>query len=102
MKKVLALIMALVMVLALTACKSKEQKAADNFIKEMDTLVDEAIVAFQDQDLERLQSLQDEIKELRSGYNDILADLRATDEEAAAEFEEEIIKIGEKMVAGMS
>ena len=40
MKKILALLLAVIMLLSLAACKSKEQKAADEFLKDMEKLID--------------------------------------------------------------
>ena len=72
MKKILALLLAVIMLLSLTACKSKEQKAADEFLKDMEKLIDEMIEAIEDED-----------------------------EDAAEEFEEDVEKLGEKMEEAM-
>ena len=64
MKKLIALLLVLVMVLSLTACKSKEQKAADQFLKDMEALLDDVIAAVEDEDVDAMEDLMEELKEV--------------------------------------
>ena len=101
MKKILALLLAVIMLLSLTACKSKEQKAADEFLKDMEKLIDEMIEAIEDEDEDALDELYEDLEKMGEDYEDILEDLEDKDEDAAEEFEEDVEKLGEKMEEAM-
>ena len=101
MKRVLALILVLVTVFTLTACKSKEQRAADKFLKKMETLVDDSIEAFENKDTGRLQELQKEIDDLGDDYKEIFEALKEKDPDEAEAFANSVVELGDKLVKAM-
>ena len=68
MKKILALLLVVIMLLSLTACKSKEQKAADEFLKDMEKLIDEMIEAIEDEDEDALDELYEDLEKMGEDF----------------------------------
>ncbi|MBQ3215466.1 MAG: hypothetical protein IJB11_05035 [Oscillospiraceae bacterium] len=97
MKKILAILLVVVMVFSLTACKSKEQKAADDFLKEFETLVDDFIEAYEDKDFDRVSQISKELESMDEEFNQVLEDLKESDEDAAKKFCDDIEAIADKM-----
>lgn len=97
MKKLFAILLAVTMLFTLTACKSEEQKAADEYLKKVEKLMDRITDATEDQDLEALMSLSEELMELAEEYDEIYEALEEVDEEAAEEFEEALNDLAESM-----
>lgn len=87
MKKTIAIMLIIAMLLSLTACKSKEQKAADEYLEKLEKLVNDFVETFENQELEKHEALMDEIFEIEEDYEDIYEDLEKVDEEAAEAFE---------------
>ena len=102
MKKIIALVLALMMVLCFAGCKSEEQKAADEFIADVEKLLDEAKEAVEDEDVDKLTEIAEEIAEMGEDYEEILEDLEDKDEDAAEEFEEKMEELGEEFEEAMS
>ena len=96
MKKILVMLLALVMVFSLFACKSKEQKAADEFLEKYEQLIDDLIAAKDSGDLSELTSLADELQELSAESADVAKDLKESDPDAAADFLAKIAEINAK------
>ena len=96
MKKILALLLAVMMLLTLTACKSKEQKAADKYLKDLEKLMDEVIEAAEDKDVDKLMELLEEGEEMDAEFQDIYDDLADVDEDAAEDFEKEYKELCDK------
>lgn len=97
MKKIIAMLLAVIMLLSLTACKSEEQKAADQFLKDMEKICNEIIEAVEDEDEDKLMDLMEELEELGEDYEDIYEDLEDVDEDAAKDFEDAIEELGEEL-----
>ena len=97
MKKLFAILLAVTMLFTLTACKSEEQKAADEYLKKVEKLMDRITDATEDQDIEALMSLSEELMELAEEYEEIYEALEEVDEEAAEEFEEALNDLAESM-----
>ena len=93
MKKILALLLAAMMLLTLTACKSKEQKAADKFIKELEDLIDDMERAADRDDDDKLEDLTEDYEKLLEDYEDIYDDLEDADEDAAEDFEKDVMRL---------
>lgn len=97
MKKLFAILLAVTMLFTLTACKSEEQKAADEYLEKVEKLMDRITDATEDQDIEALMSLSEELMELAEEYDEIYEALEEVDEEAAEEFEEALNDLAESM-----
>ena len=90
MKRILAIVMVLVMALSLVACKSKEQKAADKWLKDYEAFLEEAEEIAEDGDLSKLEDLMEEAETLGEEGEEIYEDLKDKDKDAAKEFLEEM------------
>lgn len=99
MKRSLAILLVALMVISLTACKSKEQQAADDFVKEFEEKADAIIAAYEDNDWAEMQELGKEVEEMGTEYEQILEDLEKADEEAAEQFKEDVEEIADKLEA---
>lgn len=97
MKKILALLLAVMMLLTLTACKSEEQKAADKYLKEMKDLVKDLEKANEDEDMEELMKLAGELMEMAEEGQEIYEDLKDVDEDAADKFQEDVEELMESV-----
>lgn len=97
MKKLFAILLAVTMLFTLTACKSEEQKAADEYLEKVEKLMDKITDATEDQDLEALMSLSEELTELIEEYDEIYEALEEVDEEAAEEFEDALDDLAESL-----
>ncbi len=86
MKKLLAVLLAVMMLLTLTACKSEEQKAADKFLKDTEKLCKELIKAIEDEDADAFMDVIEESEELDADYEEIYEDLKDEDKDAAKKF----------------
>lgn len=102
MKKLFAILLVVVMLFSLTACKSKEQKAADQFIKDLEEYLDEVIAAVEDEDEDALIDLDEEIEDLHEDYEDIYDDLKDKDRDAAKEFKNEVEDLIEEIYDEMN
>ena len=102
MKKIIALVLALMMVLCFAGCKSEEQKAADEFLADVEKLLEEAEEAAKDGDVDALMEIAGEIEEMGADYEEILEDLEDKDEDAAEKFEDEMNELGEKFEEAMN
>ena len=91
MKKLLAILLVVVMLFSLTACKSKEQKAADKFVKDLEKLLDEVITAVEDEDEDAVEDLMEELEDMGEDYEDIYDDLKDKDRDAAKEFKNKYV-----------
>ena len=98
MKKLIAILLVVIMMFSLTACKSKEQKAADQFLKDLEELGDEIIAAIEDEDLDKLNELMEEFEEMGEDYEDIYDALEEKDEDAAEQFESDVEDLGNDIV----
>ena len=96
MKRIIAILLVALMVISLTACKSKEQQAADDFLKKFEEKVDAAIAAFEDKDWAEMSKIGAEIEAMDDEFEEILEDLKKVDEDAAKKFKEDAQAIGEK------
>ena len=96
MKKIIAMLLAVIMLLSLTACKSAEQKAADDFLNDMEKLIDEIVEAVEDEDEDKLMDLEEDLAKMGEDFEDILKDLEDVDEDAAKEFEKAVEELGEE------
>ncbi len=96
MKKLLVLALAGVLVFSMTGCKSKQQKAADEFIEKMDKLIDDYEDACKDEDAEKAEKIDEKLEKLAEDYEDIYDDLEDKDEDAADDFEDDYMKLAEK------
>lgn len=97
MKKLFAILLVVIMLFSLTACKSKEQKAADQFVKDLEQLLDDVLVAVEDEDEEALMDLMEELEDMGEDYEDIYDDLKDKDRDAAKEFKNEVEDLAEEI-----
>ena len=89
MKKVLVVLLALVMVFSLVACKSKEQKAADEYLKKLEEF-DER---WDDASGQEKYGMSKEMAELVIEGERVRENLEKVDSDAATEFDKEMVKI---------
>ena len=101
MKKLLAVLLAVMMLLTLTACKSKEQRAADKLLKETEALVEDLTKAIEDEDTEKIEKLMEDSEDLGERYQEVLEDLTEADEEAAEEFTEAYTELATELAKAM-
>ena len=90
MKKILVLLLALVMVFSLVACKSKEQKAADKVLKKLENCLDDQEKAKDDSDIAEMTSVASEMMEIAVEAEEAYQDLLKVDEDAAQKFMEDV------------
>jgi len=91
------IMLVVLMVISLTACKSKEQQAADDFLKEFETLVDDFVEAYHDKDFDKVSQLSKELESMDKEFNQVFEDLKESDEDAAKKFCDDIEAIADKM-----
>ena len=90
MKRIFALLLVIVMVICLSACKSKEQKTADKILEEYQELMEEIDDASTTQEVEEIVGeIYDKLEYVNTAYED----LKEVDEDAAEEFMDEIISL---------
>ena len=90
MKKLIAILLVVVMMFSLTACKSKEQKAADQYLNDLEALLEEVITAVEDEDMDAIEDLMEEMEDLGEEGEDIYKDLKKKDKDAAKEFKNDV------------
>jgi rubrerythrin len=100
MKKIIAFLLAVAMLLCMVACdseggsgessgKSKAQSAADRFLEDFEDLIDDLIDAYEDKNKEAFEALYEESNEMRGEFEELWNNLKKKDEEAADEFWED-------------
>ena len=68
MKKLFSIFLVVIMMVNLTACKSEEQKAADEFIEELEALLEEVEAAVDDEDYDAIDDLMDDWQDMTEDY----------------------------------
>lgn len=86
MKKITAIFLICILLLGLTACRSAEQEAADEFLAEAEKLAQDIVDASKDGDFDEFDDLNKDFAKLARDYEEIYDDLKAKDRDAAQAF----------------
>lgn len=93
MKKLLAILLAMVMVITLAACKTKAHRAADNYLEEMKKLKDKIVNAANNENEDKAERLYEDLEEMLEDGEEIYDDLSDEDEDIAEEFRDEVLEL---------
>ncbi len=108
MKKLLALLLALMMLFAFVACGDSDkddddkefdsiEDQAEDFLDRFEDLVDDLEDAIEDNDEDEIKKIENKIEKLEDEYEEILEELEEENEDLADEFKEDIEKIADRL-----
>ena len=102
MKRIVALLLVVGMLLCFTACGGGEKAKVEKLMKEYEETLDDYIDAAKSLDMAKVAELSKDITRLSTELGTAIGELEAKDPDAAEELAEKLVELSNKITDGMT